>query len=103
MSNLLNLDEIDVGTEKSFTFNGTTHVMKPLSVGEYVKQIKTLESMKEGESSADSIDFMVKSVRAAFPTLSKSDAEAMTFDQVDALMQHVQGDVTEEMEEGNAS
>lgn len=103
MSNLLNLDEIEVGDEKSFTFGGETHVMKALSVGEYVKQVKALEAMNGSESQAETINFMIKSVRAAFPTLSQEDAEKMTFDQIDMLMKHVQGDVTEEMEEGNAS
>ena len=102
MSNLLNLDEIEVGDEKSFVFNGKTHTMTPLSVGDYIKQVKALESMKEA-SQEDTFNFMIKSVCAAFPTLSEAEAKKMTFLQIKLLMDHVQGDVTEEMEEGNDS
>jgi len=102
MSNLLNLDEIDVGDEKSFIFNGNTHVMTPLSVGDYIKQVKTLENMKDA-SQEDSFNFMIKSVCAAFPSLTEAEAKKMTFPQIEMLMTHVQGDVTEEMEEGNDS
>lgn len=103
MSNLLNLDEIEVGEEKSFKFKDQTHVMKPLSLGAYIKQVKMLESMDEKKSQAETMEFMVDSVRTAFPTLSKKDAEEMTWEQINMLMNHIQSDVTEEMEEGNAS
>lgn len=102
MSNILNLDEIETGTEKAFSYKGKTYEMKPLSVGDFIKQSKELKKIAETDE-AGSIEFLVKTVCSAFPDLDEKTAKTMNMDHLNALMKHIQGDVTEEMEEGNAS
>lgn len=104
MTKILNLDELEVEAVKSFVFNGKTHVMKLMDVGDYIKQVKEMADLeKEGGTgtTADTLEYMVKTICKAFPSLKETEARKMTFPQLQALMTHVMGDVTEEMEEGN--
>lgn len=100
---ILNLDEIETGTEKSFVWKGKTHVMQPLSVGEYVNQLKRLGTLKDdGEASVEThVEFMIDAVCKAFPTIDRSEVEAMDLKKIQMLSEYVNAEVEAESEEGN--
>jgi hypothetical protein len=100
---ILNLDELDVGAAKSFVFLGVTHEMVPLSVLTYVTQIQALEKLQASEASAtESVKFMLQSIRNAFPSLTEEDAGKLDMARIDALMNHIRGQVEEAQDEGNS-
>lgn len=101
---ILNLDEIETGVEKAFILGGKTHVMKPLSVLEFITQTKRLEEMRATDASAEaSLEFMVDSICKAFPTVAREDVYALDMDRVRQLTDYINTDLEAEAEEGNVS
>lgn len=101
---ILNLDEIETGVEKSFILGGKTHVMKPLSVLEFIAQTKRLEEMRASDPSAEaSLEFMVDSICKAFPTVDRQDVYSLDMPRIQKLTDYINADLEAEADEGNAS
>ena len=90
---ILNLDEIEVSTDKGFKFKGVQHDMQPLSVGDFIAQMKKIDKLKgENVSEAAAIEFMREAVIAAFPTLTPEDANGMKLSQLRVLVEFIKDD-----------
>ena len=100
-TNFLNLDEFEGDEEKSFTYKGQTHVMQPLSVGDFIKQTKQLAKIKETGDETAAASFMLDSIMAVFPTLPKKDAETLNMARIDKIWELVNGTLEEAKAEGN--
>lgn len=103
MAKIINLDEVEVSIPKEFVFKGKTHKMKPLSVGDFIKNAQRLEAMKGQESTdSDAVNMMVDLVMTAFPSLDRADVLELDLQKLQVLTAYIQDDVTEETEAGNA-
>lgn len=102
---ILNLDDLEVGVEKSFILKGHTHSMTPLSVEAYLKQVKRLEAMKaEAAGSAEeNLHFMIDTIIEAFPTVPREDLLSLSFERLNKLTEFINADLEAETEEGNAN
>lgn len=103
---ILNLDDLEVGVEKSVVIKGKTHNMVPLSVETYIQQVKRLEQMRANEdagSAEENLYFMIDSIITAFPTAPREDLLKLTFEQLKRLTDYINTDLEAEAEEGNAS
>ena len=98
---ILNLDDFEGDAVKTFVFKGVTHEMRSLSVGSYIKQLKQIEKLDTAGDNTAALEFMLNSVCEAFPTFKRAEAEKLSFAQVKALMDHINGIVQEAAEEGN--
>lgn len=100
---VLDLDEIDVALGKEFKFKGKTHAMAPMSVGDYVKQVKRAKAMEDAGaklSDTEAVEFMIGVIRTAFPTLSQEDAEALDMGRLNILFEYVKADAEELTQQG---
>jgi DNA-binding GntR family transcriptional regulator len=104
---LLNLDELEVGVEKSVVIGGVTHVMVPLSVESYIQQVKRLEQIRaaddEAASAEDNLFFMIDSILSAFPSMKREDLTRLSFVHLRKLTDYINSDLEAETEEGNVN
>lgn len=51
--------------------NGVRHEMKPATVGSFIENVKTIESMGTNASTEDEMNVMMDIITRAFPTITK--------------------------------
>lgn len=100
MTKVLNLDEVETKLEKAIKFGGKEYVMSPLSVGDYVAQLKELQAIDQEKDPAQVFEKMIASVVRAFPTMKEAQARKMTLSQLEALTRFIRGEVDAETETG---
>lgn len=97
---ILNLDELAPKAEKVLKIKGKEYVMKPASVGAYIRFTRDLQEMEGKEISlADQIEYMCNSVSEAFPGMEKEVIESLSFEQLEAITSFVAEKVEAESEE----
>lgn len=103
---ILNLDELDVGLEKSIVLNGKTHVMQPFQVRDYVELLKTIKEGDDIEKSPvattdDLVTQMVKGITKSFPTLTEDEILDLPLPKIRTIYEFIQAVVQAENEQGN--
>lgn len=105
MTKVLNLDSLETNIEKVIQVDGVEHVMRPLSVEEFVENMKELEAIQKGGVEIDPSEAFERSltmILRAFPTLSEDRVRKMNVTQVDAIFAFVQGENDEELKRASS-
>lgn len=106
MTKVLNLDELETAVEKEIVVDGTSHKMVPLSVEEFISNMKEIEAIQEAGTEltpSDTFERSLNMILRAFPTLTAERVRQMKTHQVDALFNFVQGETEKEVERAAAS
>lgn len=101
MADILNLDEIETGLEKTIKLDGKNHDMQPMSVQHYIDYLKQLETLKDADPT-EAFEVMVKTTLVAFPTLTEEQVRGLTLRKINAITAFIQAETEEETTEGNA-
>lgn len=105
MTKILNLDAIETSQEKIIKVDDVDHVMSPLSVEEFVENMKELESIKAAGADlepSEAFERSLKMILKAFPTLPEARVRKMKVHQVDAIFAFVQGENDEELKRASS-
>lgn len=113
MAKMLNLDEMKPEVEKSITLHGENHVMKAMSVGEFIDMQRNIAKMdklrkdrpEDMEVNVEEFELLVQMIDTSFPTISEADIRNLTLEQLNAIFDFTQEVVNEngESTEGNAT
>jgi len=106
MTKVLNLDELETAVEKSIQIDGNEHFMEPLTVEEFINNMKEIEAIQASGadmSASETFERSLKMILRAFPTLKEDRVRKMRTHQVDALFAFVQGETEQEVERAAAS
>lgn len=80
MTKLINLDELEVKTERVLTWKGVQHPVKDLSVGEFLKFQSAFNQFSKGFGD-DDVEVLTEGARAIFavcvPSIDSSQVEHM--------------------------
>jgi hypothetical protein len=93
MTKIVNLDQLETKRDKVVVLGGVEHVMKTLTVKDYVHQLKTqaeLEKLSTSEdidiATADRImELTIKALHDLFPSLTIDQLEALNMEQLNAI------------------
>lgn len=85
MTKLLNLDELPTAADVAIVLNGRRHVMKPMTLGDFIRQQKAAEALKGQNNVAAEIDTLIGVVVTAFPTLPRDEVEALDLGRLNAI------------------
>lgn len=110
MTKIVNLDKLDTRKEKIVILNGKEHIMRSLTVREYIAQMKASEEISklsdESDLSAASriFEITVEALHKVFPTIPLDELENLSMDQLTALKDLADDNATEEVadKEGEA-
>lgn len=103
MTKVLNLDALETEIEKSVTVDGVDHAMKPLSVEEFVNNMKEIEAIQAAGAEitpSEAFERSLVMIVRAFPSLEEARVRKMTTPQIDALFAFVQGENDAEVARG---
>lgn len=100
MANVLNLDEIETGLERTVVLGGKSYPLKPMSVEDYIAQLKDAQAAEKEQDTVKLFELMVNSVGRAFPTMKEAVVRKMTVAQLQKLMAFVQSIAEQETQEG---
>lgn len=90
MAKILDLDDLaKTDPEIVLKLAGKSHVMKPLSVGDFINNTKRLDKLAETPVS-EQFEIFLDIVDAAFPTVGKDVLAAMSMNQLEQIMDFVQ-------------
>lgn len=104
MTKVLNLDKIETKRDKVIILGGVEHVMKTLTVKEYIDQMKAgaeISTLNDSDdiSSADRIlELSINALMKAFPTITREQFEALNIDQLTAIRELVDDVADKELE-----
>lgn len=100
MANVLNLDEIETGLERAIVLGGKRHALKPMSVEDYIAQLKDAQSAETEKDPVKMFELMVASVQRAFPSLKPAEVRKLSVAQLQKMMAFVQSIADGETEAG---
>jgi hypothetical protein len=102
MTKLLNLDEL-VNEQRVLKLNGQEHVMKSLSVGDFIELNREIEKFKKrgGElTTEEQVELMIAEVQRYFPTMGTSELRNLTINQLLLILNFVR-DSQDQQSEGD--
>lgn len=88
MTKILNVDGLEsANEERIITLNGKQHVMKDVSVGDYLKINQLVKQFNEsGDMSIEAqAEFLISTILVSFPTCSKQELIDLDFDKLSAI------------------
>jgi hypothetical protein len=93
MTRIVNLDQLETKRDKVVVLGGVEHVMKTLTVKDYIHQLKAqaeIEKLATSEEatieSADRlIEVTIDALVQLFPTITREQFEALTMEQLNAI------------------
>jgi hypothetical protein len=108
MTKILNLDTIQTKRDKAIILGGVEHVMKTLTVKEYIYHMKQAETLsKLGEDSIDTLSAglaaTVNILTNAFPTVLREQFEDLSMEQLEAIRELVDSSNDEVVEDTDKS
>lgn len=93
MTKVLNLDKIETKRDKVVILNGKEHVMKTLTVKEYIESMKSAEKIDKLASKADIsnasqiLELTLDALNKFFPTIKRTELEQLSYEQLTAIRQ----------------
>lgn len=108
MTQILNLDKLETRKDKVVILNGKEHIMKTLTVKDYIEQMKsaskidTLTKDVDMNSANEILDITIEALSKCFPTIQREEFEALTFEQLTAmreLTEKISDDDVEDLKE----
>lgn len=111
MTKVVNLDKIQTKKDKVVILDGVEHVMKTLTVKEYILQLKkgteinTLMSAGDDDvASAERIlELSIEALMKVFPTITKEQFDNFNIEQLTAIRELVEDTGAEELESNDES
>lgn len=108
MTKIINLDDLETRKDKVVILKGVEHVMKTLTVRDYVQQLKKqaeIESLTANENhtveTADKlVELTIDALAAVFPTIPREQLELLNMDQLNAMRALAEGYAQEDAPEG---
>jgi hypothetical protein len=100
VAHVLNLDEIETGLERTVVLGGKNYPLKPMSVEDYIAQLKDAQAAEKEQDTVKLFELMVNSVGRAFPSMKEGVIRKLTVAQLQKLMAFVQSVAEEETKEG---
>lgn len=92
MTKIINLDQLATKRDKVVVLGGEEHVMKTLTVKDYVQQMKASSQISELVKQEDSIEsaerimeLTIEALMKVFPTITKDQFEGLNMDQLTAI------------------
>lgn len=92
MTKIVNLDQLATKRDKVVVLGGVEHVMKTLTVKEYVQQMKAsgeIQDLMSDENSIEGVErimeITIEALMKVFPTITKDEFEALNMDQLTAI------------------
>lgn len=106
MTKILNLDKIETKRDKVIILGGVEHVMKALTVKDYINQMKasaelnTLALHEDNLEDAERVmDLTIDALVKLFPTITREQFEALTMEQLTAIRELAEHQAEEQLEE----
>jgi hypothetical protein len=107
MTKVINLDQLETKKDKAVILKGVEHIMKTLTVKDYILQLKTqqeIEKLSTAEEqtveTADKlIELTVDALSQMFPTIAREDLLSLNMDQLNAMRALAEGYAEEEAPE----
>lgn len=107
MTKIINLDQLETKRDKVVVLGGTEHVMRTLTVKDYIHQLKSqreIEKLTTGDDAdPDTVDrileLTVDALHKLFPTITKEQLESLNMDQLNAMRALAEDYVAEEAPE----
>lgn len=96
---VLDLDQLEVGTEKTIILKGKRYTMRPFSVKDFIEQMKSV-SNAENQSVEDAFEVVVDSIVKAFPGIPRDDVMEMEMPKLNRLHEFIRATNEEEVAEG---
>lgn len=92
MSKMLNLDEL-ANEERVLKLNGSEHVLRDVSVGDFIEITRMTEGLKDDLPISDQLEMMVSIIKRRFPTVDEEELAALNMRQLNAILEFArQGD-----------
>jgi hypothetical protein len=93
MTKIINLDQLETRKDKAVILKGQEHIMKTLTVKDYILQLKTQQEIEKLSQSPEQtvetadrlIELTVDALSQLFPTIAREDLEALNMDQLNAM------------------
>lgn len=93
MTKIINLDQLATKRDKVVVLGGVEHVMKTLTVKDYVQQMKASgqisEILKGDDTSLENTEVVmnltIEALMKLFPTITKDQFESLNMDQLTAI------------------
>lgn len=86
MTKILNLDSVKPAEERVLQLNGREHVMKPMSVGDFIENSRTARAQEATPDPAVEFETVLGMVARAFPTIADDELRALTFAQLNTIL-----------------
>lgn len=104
MTKIVNLDSLSTKRDKVVVLGGVEHVMKTLTVKDYVEQMKAsgkiTDLLNEEETSIESaekvMDLTIQALMKLFPTITLEQFESLTMDQLTAIRELAEDQAADE-------
>lgn len=82
---ILNIDSLKSSSTRTINLAGKEHVMKEMSVGDFLKITGLAEQADEKATLTESIKFIIDVVLTSFPTCTREELESCTIEQLNAI------------------
>lgn len=107
MTKIINLDDLETRKDRLVILKGVEHVMKTLTVKDYVQQLKKqaeiekLSAVTEQtvETADRLIELTVDALASVFPTIPRDQLEGLNMDQLNAMRALADGYASEDAPE----
>lgn len=93
MTKIVNLDSLETKRDKVVILGGVEHVMKTLTVKDYIEQMKSSHELNklaaseqlDEQGSERIMEITIEALMKIFPTISKEQFESLNMDQLNAI------------------
>lgn len=91
---VVDLDKLEIGNERQIKLNGKVHNMAPLTVKDYIFQLKKTEQIQKLQQNTEmsdvdilskAMEISIDAILQSFPTLSREDVESLKLPQMAAI------------------
>lgn len=111
MTKIINLDDLETRKDRVVILKGVEHVMKTLTVKDYVQQLKkqaeieklSAEPEQTVETADRLIELTVDALASVFPTIPRDQLEGLNMDQLNAMRALADGYTNEDAPEPEAT
>lgn len=87
MTKFLDLDALTESTEKVVKIKGKEHILKPVTVGQFIENAKIVERLGTNPKFEDEFEAIVKMLLRAFPSMSRVDLEDLPIEHLNAVLE----------------
>lgn len=105
MTKIVNLDQLETRRDKVIILGGVEHVMKTLTIKEYIEQMKASTEINQMaldnsmENAEKIFSLSIEALMKAFPTVTKDQFNSLNLDQITAIRNLVEAENEGELED----